>query len=355
MYSSEFFSKMQSQALDRWSDVERKTGTSLLQQNGLLFYGEDTGETVEGSVLGAKDVMDKLGLPHKFYATGDDIANAYPALESCRGKPYSGVCEETAGHIRASKACNAMAQAAGDKCTVMLNSKIVSLDTNAGGKVTAVTEKGESITANNVVICAGPWTNNVLEAAGLPRLDLDIWQVQWGHYEVSEEVAASIPQAFHFRKENDIDGGLYYVFPSSATESIQNGGKHFVKVGVDFPTGDAMSDMSSFNYEGSEEVLKLIDEWVLEHLPTVGKRFNSYCSPYTMTKDSYFVMDKIADNVAVFSGGSGRAFKFGPLLGDCMSSLLTGNTAPVDLTPFSASREALASSTNQESGQAVVA
>ena len=177
MYSSEFFSKMQSQALDRWSDVERKTGTKLLQQNGLLFYGEDTGETVEGSVLGAKDVMDKLGLPHKFYATGDDIADAYPALESCRGKPYSGVCEETAGHIRASKACNAMAQAAGDKCNVMLNSKIVSLDTNAGGKVVAVTESGESITANNAVICAGPWTNNVLEAAGLSRLDLDIWQV----------------------------------------------------------------------------------------------------------------------------------------------------------------------------------
>lgn len=115
MYSSEFFSKMQAKALERWADVEKKTGISLLQQNGLLFYGEDTGETVEGSVLGAKEVMENLGLPHKFYETGADIADAYPALESCRNKPYSGVCEDTAGHIRASKACNAMAQAAGDK------------------------------------------------------------------------------------------------------------------------------------------------------------------------------------------------------------------------------------------------
>jgi sarcosine oxidase len=103
MYSSELFSKMQVKALDRWSDLEMKTGTKLLQQNGLLFYGEDTGETVEGSVAGAKKVMEKLNLPHTFYATGDDIADAYPALESCRGKPYSGICEETAGHIRASK------------------------------------------------------------------------------------------------------------------------------------------------------------------------------------------------------------------------------------------------------------
>ena len=53
-----------------------------------------------------------------------------------------------------------------------------------------------------------------------------------------------------------------------------------------------------------------------DHLPKVGKRIDSYTSPYTMTKDSYFVMDKIKDNVAVFAGGSGRAFKFGPLLGD---------------------------------------
>jgi glycine/D-amino acid oxidase-like deaminating enzyme/glutamate dehydrogenase/leucine dehydrogenase len=352
MYSSEFFSKMQSKALERWADVEEKTGASLLQENGLLFYGEDTGETVEGSVLGAKEVMEKLGLPHKFYATGDDIADAYPALESCRGKPYSGVCEDTAGHIRASKACNAMAQAAGDKCDVKLNSKIVSLNTE-GGKVTAVTEDGETIIADNCVISAGPWTNNVLENAGLPRLNLDIWQVQWGHYEVSREVASSIPQAFHFRKENDIDGGLYYVFPSSATESIQNGGMSYVKVGVDFPTGDAMSDMTSFDYQGSEEVLKLIDEWVKEHLPTVGERFDSHCSPYTMTEDSYFIMDKVADNVAVFSGGSGRAFKFGPLLGDCMASLLTGDRAPVDLSQFSAKRVCVGSET--EIGQAIVA
>ena len=103
MYSSEFFSRMQALALERWGDVEEESGTKLLQENGLLFYGEDIGETVEGSVLGAKEVMEKLNLPHKFYATGDEIADAYPALEGCRGKPYSGVCEDTAGHIRASK------------------------------------------------------------------------------------------------------------------------------------------------------------------------------------------------------------------------------------------------------------
>lgn len=94
---------MQAKALDRWEEVEKLTGEKLLQENGLLFYGEDTGETVEGSVEGARQVMEKLNLPHRYYATGDEIADAYPVLEGCRGKPYSGVCEDTAGHIRASK------------------------------------------------------------------------------------------------------------------------------------------------------------------------------------------------------------------------------------------------------------
>lgn len=250
-----------------------------------------------------------------------------------------------------------MADAAGDKCNIKLNSKIISLDTNfENGKVVAVTENGETIKADNVVIACGGWTNHVLAMSNLPTFDLEVWQVQWAHYEVDSDIAASIPQAFHFRKESGIDGGLYYVFPSSATESIQNNnGKSYVKVGVDFPTGGALSGMESFNYEGSPEVLNHIDDWVKEHLPSVGKRIDSYTSPYTMTSDSYFVMDKVADNVAVFSGGSGRAFKFGPLLGDCMASLISGEHAPVDLAAFSASRGAVLSSASEKMEQTVVA
>ena len=99
--------------------------------------------------------------------------------------------------------------------------------------------------------------------------------------------------------------------------------------------------MSSFDYNGSEEVLNLMDEWVKEHLPGVGSRIDSQCHPYTMTSDSFFVMDTITPNIAVFSGGSGRAFKFGPLLGDCMAALLSGDDAPVDLAPFSLNRSEL--------------
>lgn len=357
MYSDEFFSKMQTTALKRWEDVEKKSGETLLERNGLLFYGEDTGETVEGSVLGAKNTMENLNLDHKFFESGDEIAKAYPALKGCQGMNYSGVYEEDAGHIKASKACKAMAKIASDKacCDIQLNTKIVSLDVmNKNGGVVATTEDGLTLKADNVVICAGPWTNSVLEYANLPKLNLKVWEVQWAHYRVKKSVASSIPQAFHFRKgQCEKDGGLYYVFPASATESIgsKNDGNEInegddeythVKVGVDFPSGgDVTEGMDAFDYTGSNLVLDLMDDWVQEHLPDVEERIEHFTSPYTMTEDSYFVIDKVAENVAVFSGGSGRAFKFGPLIGDCMSSLVLGEEPPIDIERFSISREAL--------------
>lgn len=234
-----------------------------------------------------------------------------------------------------------MVKAAGQYCNIKLDTKIVSLDImKDGGNIVAVTENGEQIVANNAVIAGGHWTNAVLEKSKLPKLNLDVRQVQRAHYEVDQDVAFSIPQEFHFHKESYIDGGLYYVFPSSATVSVsEDDNKAFVKVGVDLPSGKPLDSMDSFCYNGSEEVLSLMDEWVKEHLPAVGKRVDSYCQTYTMTADSYFVMDKVTSNVVVFSDGSGRAFKFGPLLGDCMVSLLTGEEAPVDLKPFSIQRD----------------
>lgn len=343
MYSDEFFSKMQATALERWKDVEEKSGENLLQTNGLLFYGEDTGETVEGSVLGAKKTMENLNLDHTFFETGNDLAKEYPSLKGCEGMPYSGVYEADAGHIRASKACAAMAKIASDVCDVHVNTKLTSLKIHEEG-VTATTEDGLTIEADNAVIAAGPWTNSVLESAGLPKLNLKVWEIQWAHYRVKKSVAASIPQAFHFRKgQSEQDGGLYYVFPASATESLveDDDDYTYVKVGVDFPSGGDLEGMESFDYEGSQTILELMDGWVAEHLPDVEDRVESFTSPYTMTDDSYFVMDKLSDKVAVFSGGSGRAFKFAPLIGDCMASLILGEESPVELGRFSASRSVL--------------
>ena len=63
-----------------------------------------------------------------------------------------------------------------------------------------------------------------------------------------------------------------------------------------------------------------------------------------MTKDEHwFILDRVQGEylansdsveVAVFAGGNGRAFKFAPLLGDCLASLVLGKDTPVDIQNF---------------------
>lgn len=52
-------------------------------------------------------------------------------------------------------------------------------------------------------------------------------------------------------------------------------------------------------------------------LPRIADCRDMQSSPYTMTKDGYFVLDKLPGRpeVCMFTGGNGRAFKFAPLIG----------------------------------------
>jgi len=74
VFSDEYFSNLQSDSLGLWAELEEESGSKLLDVNGLLFYGAaDTGETVEGSIPGALEVMEKRNLPHKFYDNSKDL------------------------------------------------------------------------------------------------------------------------------------------------------------------------------------------------------------------------------------------------------------------------------------------
>jgi glycine/D-amino acid oxidase-like deaminating enzyme/glutamate dehydrogenase/leucine dehydrogenase len=351
MYSNPFFSKMQTAALEQWKILEKECGEKLLHQNGLLFYGEDTGETVEGSVRGARDTMEELGLPHEYFATGDDISKRFPALETS-GTPYSGVYEETAGHVRSSAACAAMARVAKEmgKLEVITKCKVTDIRIKDDIKcIDVVLQDGSMVVANSMIVAPGPWTNQFLQKHFNLSLDLDIWRIHWAHYEVDESI--NVPQCFFFRKESECgnDGGLYYCFPATATEArkASSPGKNVIKVGVDFKTTQAIDEpatMDDFSDETTEQVLEMMDRFVAEHLQGEATRVEDFVSPYTMTKDSYFIMDTLPghSNIALFSGGSGRAFKFAPLLGDCLSRLAGGDkNFPIeDISCFSINRAA---------------
>lgn len=368
MYSDPYFSRMQRESLKLWKEIESKTSTTLLTRNGLLFYGQETEETVEGSVQGARNTMVELGIPHEFFENGDALKSRWPHLAAqCEEQ---GVYEATAGSIHSSNACKTMMEAAiGSGSWQLRQGVCVTGITRKEGCVQLFTSDGRMVKAKRVVVAAGAWTNEVLQYLNL-KLDIEVWNVAWGHYEVSPEAAETLPQWFHFEPEAEVkgnsptstdpalsgadvrsrhpwDGGLIYGFPPQEAQSME-GEVVKAKVGIDFtPESDAFrtQDMKSFHYEPHPDVCQIVDDFLAHAWApgTYGKRLDFVCSPYSMTPDNYFVLDTLPGipEVCVFTGGCGRAFKFAPLLGKCLSELVLGREPSWDITPFQITRPAV--------------
>lgn len=340
MYSSEYFSKMQAIALDLWREVEEDVGEQLLTRNGLVFYGEvDTGETVEGSVPGAKQVMDKLGIPNEYFDSAEKINARWPVLDAKPG--YEGVYEETAGSANSGAACRAFMRRAIDNGAELYEGEaaedIAVLGRNS---VQVVTSEGRVFVARRAVLAPGSWAHEVVSLVGRP-LDLEVHNVHWGHYEVEPSMLKEYPQWFCFKKHEpgSWDGGLYYGFPAQSDAPV-------IKVGIDFTPDDPRfitPTMAGFNREPHPDIVKLIDDFVFSNLKGVKRRVDMTCSPYSMSKDSFFVLDRLPEHpeIVLYTGGSGRDFKFAPLLGRCIVDLVLGRKPSYDVTPFSATREAV--------------
>lgn len=360
MYSDPFYSRMQEQALKGWAELQERTGEKLLHENGLLFYGADTEDTVEGSVKGAAKTMRELEIPHQ-ELTAEQIEARWPNLKACEAstpeQPVTGVFEATAGYISSSAACRTMLCAAEKEgLRVHFGETLSSMHPTTSTTVECVCWTGRTFVAKKAVVLAlGPWTGDLLQENFGLELDLTIWRIHYAHY--CNKQGTSLPQAFNFRPAQGSDGGLYYCFPTgSEREDCPQG----LKVGTDFVTKntsrDVVKSMKEFDATPSEDVMRLMDAWVRENLKGIGERVKSYCAPYTMTTDQhYFIIDKVPaeylssarlppfkdsprsasnPNVVIFAGGNGRAFKFAPLIGDCLSALLIGKPAPMDISKF---------------------
>ncbi len=337
MYSNEYLSELQEQSLKEWKTLEAQHDCQLLRQNGLLFYGESWDEeTIEGSIPGARRVMEKKGIPFEAL-NSEQLQKRWPV----QTKPdFIGLYESTAGMVWSARAIELFrSQAEANGVYIYTGEETVHLKVASSGSVEIKTRSENTFFANQVVLTAGAWTNDLLRSFTDP-LELEIWSMLWGYYRVAQAERDRFPQWFCFQKENPAnkDGGLYYGFPCHTPETS------LIKVGIDWcPTELRTKTMSTFVREPNLELVQLLDQFLHQNWHGIEECLGLYCSPYTMTKDTLFVLDRLPEypQISIFTGGSGQAFKFAPLLGKLISELVLNQTPSVDLSPLSASRESV--------------
>ena len=333
MYSDPVLCRLAQEANRLWRDEETHAGEILRDTHGLLFYGESWDEeTIEGSIPGARKVMDDQGIPYEALNAAQ-IAERFPLKPKA---DFTGLFEPTAGAVRSDKVIAhwvRTARTAGHQ--LVEHSPVSSIDADGGG---VTLESGHHISAGHVVVACGIWSQLLLTPLGLaPKLE--IWPMLWAHYTVDPALASRYPQWFCFQKERGDDGGLYYGFPSLSTTAD---GHPRIKAGIDWsPKELRVAEPNAMCNEAPARLLELLDTFLFNELDGVQERVETVMSPYSMTSDVNFVLDRLTPKLSLFAGGSGQSFKFAPLIGDSLARLASGEQPAADISCWSHQRDAV--------------
>ena len=330
MYSDPVLCKLAKESNKLWSEQESLSDKPLRKEHGLLFYGESWDEeTIEGSIPGAQKVMDDQNIPYEFLSS-EKISERFPIKPK---EHFVGLFEPSAGAILSDRAIDNWIQ------TIRRNGNQIFEDC----RINKINEKNNeleiiennSVSFDELIVASGMWTNELLVNLGL-KLDIKIWPMLWAHYLVEEKFINSYPQWFCFQKSIDDDGGLYYGFPviSRNKNNIPR-----IKVGIDWAPQNIIGiDNKSMENPFMDPLKKLLDDFILNNINGVIGCDETFVSPYTMTSDVNFILDKPKSNITLFSGGSGQSFKFAPLIGKCLAEKALNKNCSFDISCWEINR-----------------
>ncbi len=113
------------------------------------------------------DTFERHGGDYKVYNSSRAITSAFPSLRP-PDRDSVGILDMEGGVIMADKALQAARRAAVDtgRCAVMDGFKVLKVEVGGDNSVTVVGEGGKVVRAKGVVLCAGPWTQRLIQPLG---------------------------------------------------------------------------------------------------------------------------------------------------------------------------------------------
>lgn len=328
VYSEKYLAELALESQKIWRDLEATFGTPLLDQTGILWFGEETASTNEGQIASAIEVLDELGLTYEEY-TAAQIEKKYPF----RNLPsnYIGIFQADAGVIRVEQYMRCLRQAVDAQKNVQILEahRVTSLALQANGVVVSGIDQ-KSITAfecngEKLILCAGPATNPILSSVGM-QLNLNVWELASAYYKIKEEAQKPYPMWFIFQHREEEDPGLYYGFPEASWEK-----PGYARVCPDF-TARVLHDAYRRQEFPDLGDLMLTSKFVRQRMSGLDDQaqFVSTCL-ISMTTDENPILAKFpgwirnAEKACMYVGGWG--FKYAPLFGKiCADFALAGST-----------------------------
>jgi sarcosine oxidase len=291
-------------AYELWGELQRRCGEQLLHEVGLLQIGPADGHVISGVRESAR--RHQLRVEE---LAANEVAARWGGFRVPAG--MCGLFEPRAGYLRV-EACVAAHLVEARRLGAELRTDEPAMAWQADGSGAWVTTPRGSYLAKALAIAAGTWSGQLLADLDV-RLEVRRKHQYWFACDDRVYWAETGCPAYLY----ELPQGIFYGFPR-----LDEWG---VKV-ARHTGGDAVADPLHVNREIDPEDQRLVEDFVVAHLPGVECRLlhHSVCM-YTMTPDEHFLVDRHPRHpqVAFVAGLSGHGFKFSCVLGEALADLAT--------------------------------
>ncbi len=366
LYAPENRARLVESAYAMWHEMESYTGTEILAERPMLFFGYPDASTFEGSLQAIADTMDTLGIPYNYLDSPAAIASEFNMFDP-NGMPstYVGLQQNMGATILAQPSFTAFEGLAGDNgVSFFTNSKATSISLlGANGPPYLVTlADGTQIQAQYLIMALGIWLDSVLASFNLKASSTwSIWTMTLGYYNTTPTYRDTLPVWYEF---GNADNGLFYGFQPTGQgpDDVIANYPYSVKISADFTNNITTNVTNALNTPPDANILSDITDrlntlFVPETFSSTTALSDSTAAcNYSMNGDGDMVIGKIPKNpgstsywanASLFCMASGRGFKFTPLWGRVLVDLaIDGETSyQNDIEPFSPSRSGVFEST----------
>ena len=297
-------------ARELWRDLETESGRQLLWPVPQLTFGPGLADV--------QRALQAAGAPAELLPAAA-VAARFPQLRV----DGPALLEAESAVIAADQALGVLAARAGEIRAGVRVSSIV----DDGRQVTLHTSSGP-LTARTAMVTGGAWSSGLLAPL-----------------RVAVPTTPTLEQVGYLRPAAPSPGGdamstpIFICHDDPAPYGLPVPGSPLYKIGI-HPSGP-VADPDAQDQSPDPELVGRLSRVAARLLPGYDPQPHATerCI-YDNTPDEDFVVDRIG-NVVIGCGTSGHGFKFGPLLGDWLADLATGDAGPLDPTlraRFAASR-----------------
>jgi sarcosine oxidase len=300
----------QRRALSQWRELERQAGENLFVQAGVVWLASDA-QAFEGESF---DVLTDLGIPVERWSH-DRLAARVPVMNP-EGVPWA-LFEPEAGALLALPAVRATIAAFEAAGGTVVVGRVEPPASGTSGNLDRVTlDDGGAIEADAFVFACGPWLPDLFPA------------------ELGELIVPHRQDVMHFA----VPRGDPRYGPDSMPVWID-----FERSFYGFPALDGLSLKACPDWLGpvercddsaracADETIEASRAILRTRFPAVAEQpvVRTWTCFYEVTPDANFVIDRHPSmaNAWIAGGGTGHAFKHGPVIGEYVAALVSGDAA----------------------------